>query len=110
MSRNEDLLAKCRVGCMEDMLADSRLRWLRHLGRMDESRLPRRMLNARLAVGTRKAGRPKTSYLGVVQEDLKSMSLGRHTWLYWCDKERRTEWRAMLKERVLVRAREGILQ
>ena len=53
-----------------------RLRWLGHLGRMGDDRLPKRVLFGRME-GRRPRGRPPRSFADVVEEDVQWMHLPR---------------------------------
>ena len=46
---------------MADIIRERRLRWLDHVGRMGNERLPKRMLFARIEEGQRNRGRPRKS-------------------------------------------------
>ena len=71
----EELYARCNVDSMALLVARRQLRWLGHLGRMDESRIAKQMLYSTMArCGRRRRGRPLTGicdrYQAVVQEHL----------------------------------------
>ena len=59
---NEEVLTRSNVEDIEVLLAQSRLRWLGHVSRMDDSRTCKRLLYGELANGTRPVGRPKLRY------------------------------------------------
>ena len=56
---NEEILAKSDVVDIEVLLAQSRLRWLGHVSRMEDNRTCKRLLYGELADGSRPIGRPK---------------------------------------------------
>ena len=55
---NIDVLAKAGMPSMYAMLSQRRLRWLGHVSRMDDGRIPKDTLYGELATGTRPTGRP----------------------------------------------------
>ena len=52
---------KCETSLMDEIIRERRLRWLGHVGRMDNERLPKRMLIARTEEGQRNRARPRKS-------------------------------------------------
>ena len=68
--RNEDIRARteqCKVG---ELVTRSRLRWLGHVTRMKEGRLPPRLLFGRIE-GVSRKGRPVLRWRDMIQSDLK---------------------------------------
>ena len=59
---NETVLARANVEDIKTLLAQSRLRWLGHICRMDDSRTAKKLLYGELAQGTRSIGRPKLRF------------------------------------------------
>ena len=55
---NIDVLAMVGMPSMYAMLSQRRLRWLGHVSRMDDGRIPKDILYGELATGTRPTGRP----------------------------------------------------
>ena len=55
---------------MLSILAKRRLRWLDHVARMVDGRIPKDMLYGELATGSRPAGRPTPQYEDVCKCDL----------------------------------------
>ena len=70
-----------------------RIRWLGHVYRMGEDRLPGRLVGAEMA-GKRRRGRPRRTCLRDVEEDLLTMGCGR----WRRSVERRDEWRQIVRE------------
>ena len=64
---------------MAEMLRQQRLRWLGHVGRMDESRLPYRMLFGQLPGGLKPGGR-KMRWKDKVVRDLKEVGVEQTKW------------------------------
>ena len=64
----------CATEPIVDMVARRRLQWLRHLARMDDSRLPKSVLFAWFPA-TRPAHGPRRRWRDVVRDDLKALRL-----------------------------------
>jgi hypothetical protein len=74
-------------------IKSQRKRWLGHVERMEDSALPKRMLQVRLYSKTRK-GRPRMRWLDEVESDLKKMEVKG-----WKEKKRdREQWRLVVEE------------
>ena len=65
---------------MYTLLRQRRLRWLGHVGRMDDGRIPKDLLYGELAKGKRLVGRPKLRSKDVCKRDMKSTGLNVETW------------------------------
>jgi hypothetical protein len=52
----------------------SRISWIRHVERMEDSRMPKRVIREKIYT-RRKSGRPKVRWLDDVQEDLREMGI-----------------------------------
>ena len=57
------------------MLTQRRLRWLGHVCRMDDSRIPKDLPYSELVTGTRPKGRPYLRYKDVCKRDLKAFGV-----------------------------------
>ena len=57
---------------MFSILAKRRLRWIGHVARMEDGRIPKDMLYGELATGSRPAGRPTLRYKDVCKSDLRA--------------------------------------
>ena len=69
---NIDVLAKAGMPSMFAILTQRRLRWLGHVSRMEDGRIPKDLLFGELATGTRPTGRPALRYKDVCKRDLKA--------------------------------------
>ena len=58
------------------ILKEKRLRWLGHVQRMQEGRIPKYLLYGELATGIGPTGRPKLRYKDVLKRDLKDCDVG----------------------------------
>jgi len=71
-----------------------KLRWASHIIRMEEERIPKKVLNGNFYT-TRPVGRPRTRWADVVQRDALQL-LGIRGWRRRA--ENRDEWRRLLRE------------
>ena len=85
---------------MEDIKI-RRLGWAGHIIRMEEERIPKKVLNGPFLY-TRPVGRPRTRWADVVQRDALQL-LGVRGWRRRAEK--RDEWRHALRE---AKARKGL--
>ena len=76
---NEEVLAKSDVVDIEVLLAQSRLRWLGHVSRMEDNRTCKRLLYGELADGSRPIGRPKLRFKDNCKSILKTGNI-LHNW------------------------------
>ena len=65
---------------VEATLAATQLRWLGHVARMNDSRIPKKILYGELAEGKRKQGGQKLRYKDVAKRHLKAMDLDVNSW------------------------------
>lgn len=68
--RNKKVREDLNVESIEEAARKSRLRWFGHVQRMNESRLPKLILNAEVN-GQRGSGRPRRRFLDSVKSDLR---------------------------------------
>ena len=59
---NREVLSRAGVSSMYSLLSQRRLRWLGHLHRMDDGRLPKDILYGQLARGKRRPGGPRLRF------------------------------------------------
>jgi len=71
-----------------------RLEWAGHIIRMEEERIPKKVLNGNFRT-TRPVGRPRTRWAGVVQRDALHL-LGTRGWRRRATN--RDEWRRLVRE------------
>ena len=117
---NKDVLMQAGMPSMFAMLSQRRLRWLGHVSRMDDGRIPKDLLYGELATGSRPAGRPALRYKDVIKRDMKAggidptgwetVAADRNSWRHAVkagtlisEKRREDQW-AKKKERRLQRA------
>ena len=85
---------------MEDIKI-RRLEWAGHIIRMEEERIPKKVLNGNFHT-TRPVGRPRTRWADVVQRDALEL-LGTRVWRRTV--ANRDEWRRLMRE---AKARKGL--
>ena len=73
--RNEDVLERAGTRSMHCILKQKRLRWLGHICRMKDGRIPKDLLFGELATGTRPLGRPSLRFKDICKRDLKDCGI-----------------------------------
>ncbi|XP_062574231.1 uncharacterized protein LOC134236070 [Saccostrea cucullata] len=74
---NKDVLRQSGLPSLFALLSQRRLRWLGHVSRMDNGRIPKDVLYGELATGSRPTGRPVFRYNDVLKRDMRA-STRRH--------------------------------
>ena len=74
------------------LLSQRRLRWLGHVRRMADGRIPKDLLYGELSRGARSRGRPRLRFKDTCKRDLKSASIDIQSWESLA--ESRDSWRA----------------
>jgi len=77
---HQDILKRTSIPSMYSLLRQRRLRWLGHVFRMKDGRLPKDILYGQLALGTRRVGRPSLRFKDVCMRDMKTCDLPVHSW------------------------------
>ncbi len=91
---NTEVLSRAGLPSMFTLLRQRRLRWLGHVHRMPDGRIPKDLLYGELASGKRPTGRPQLRYRDVVKRDLKAVDISIESWESLADN--RPEWRGAL--------------
>ena len=81
---------------MFTLLRQRRLRWLGHVRRMDDGRIPKDLLYGELATGKRVPGRPKLRFTDVCRRDMKACHIAHETWEAAADD--RSKWRQQVSQ------------
>jgi len=75
---NVVILNRCNTLSVESQLQGKRLRWLGHVFRMPNNRLPKKLLFGEVRTkGLRPPGRPRSSFNDVALRDCQSCRFGR---------------------------------
>ena len=77
---NEAVHTMSAVPSIQAILSKNRLRWLGHVKRMDDYRLPKLLLFGQLATGTRSGGRPQLRFIDVCKRDMKESGINIKSW------------------------------
>ena len=87
-----------RAGCtgMLMLLKQRRMRWLGHVVRMDDGRIPKDLLYGELVQGKRPTGRPQLRFKDVCKRDLKSLNIDQNNWE--ATALRRSAWRQTVQK------------
>ena len=80
MSRNHDILAKGKIPSLHALISQRRLRWLGHVTRMEDGRIPKDMLYSELCLGTRPTGRSALRFKDVSKWDMKACDIDTSSW------------------------------
>lgn len=92
---NEEVLSKCNSTGIECMLIKSQFRWIGHVIRMDDSRIPKSLLYGQFAEGSRKIGRPLLRYRDKIKSNVKVLDL-QNDWENMCLD--RSKWRSTMHD------------
>ena len=77
---HQEILMKAKTQSMHSLLSQRRLRWVGHICRMDDGRLPKDVLYGELSEGKRKVGRPSLRFSDTVKRDLKACAISTDSW------------------------------
>ena len=77
---NADVLSRAGFPSMYTLLRQRRLRWLGHVRRMEEGRIPKDILYGELALGRRTTGRPHLRYKDVCIRDMEAVDIDTMSW------------------------------
>ncbi|XP_066021426.1 uncharacterized protein [Pocillopora verrucosa] len=90
---NNEVLARANIPSMFTLLRQRRLRWLGHVYRMEDGRIPKDLLYDELESGSRPIGRPKLRFKDVCKRDMLANGLPTDNWeLHAAD---RSDWRSV---------------
>ena len=77
---NEKVLTRAGITSMSTLLKQKRLRWLGHVHRMEDTRIPKCLMYGELATGARPQGRPFLRFRDTCKRDVKAIGLDPDTW------------------------------
>ena len=92
---NTEVLERASSFSMYTLLSQRRSRWLGHVHRMANGRIPKDMLYGELVTATRTVGRPYLRYRDTCKRDMKMAGIDTTTWEAAADD--RGHWRAVVK-------------
>ena len=77
---NVDVLKDSSMLSIHSLLMKQLLRWIGHVRRMDDGRIPKDIMFGELKEGKRKRGRPKLRYKDVIKRDLGRIDVEHTKW------------------------------
>ena len=77
---NSDILTRAGILSIYSFLSQRRLRWLGHVRRMGDGRIPKDVLYGQLTSGNQRVGRPALRYKGVCKHDMKTCNTDTADW------------------------------
>jgi len=92
---NKNVLDQAGIPSMFVLLTQRRLRWLGHVRRMDDGRIPKDILFGELATGSRPTGRPLLRFKDVCKRDMRAGDIDPAGWESVA--EDRSSWRSAVK-------------
>lgn len=92
---NTAVLERANVTSIEAMIMKHRLRWSGHVVRMEDTRLPKKILFSELNTGDRPRGRPLIRFKDQLKKSLKEASIDPNTFI--AAASNRNEWRNKIK-------------
>ena len=93
---NADVLSRAGLPTKYTLPRQRRLRWLGHVRRMEDGRIPKDILYGELALGRRTTGRPHLRYKDVCARDMKAVGIDSMSWEGLAAD--RTGWRSALNQ------------
>ena len=95
---NTEVLQRAGIPSLFTLLSRKRLKWIGHVRRMDDGRIPKDMLYGELREGSRPTGRPQLRFKDVCKRDMKAAEIDFNTWE--SSANNRQLWRATVNEGV----------
>ena len=72
---NTEVLDRAGLPTMYTLLRQRRMRWIGHVRRMEDGRIPKDNLYGEIAVGKRLRGRPQLRYKDVCKRDMRALEI-----------------------------------
>ena len=95
---NNEVMQRAGIDSLYSILKLRRLRWLGHVYRMSDGRIPKDLLYGELALGKRSQGRPRQCFRNVCKADLREIGIGVDSWEQLASN--RDSWRLSVKKGV----------
>ena len=95
MITNNAVLEQANIYSLTSIMRQQRLRWLGHITRMENGRIPKQILFGQLARGTRRKGRPLLRYKDILKKDLLEVGINPDTFAE--EVANRDEWKVKVK-------------
>ena len=78
--RNSTILSRCEICGIEYFLVRAQTRWVGHVIRMDDTRIPKQLLYGQISDAPRRVGRPLLRYKDKLKENLKHLEFDTKNW------------------------------
>ena len=91
-----DVESRAGLPSIYTLLRQCRLRWLGHVRRREDGRIPKYILYGELALGRRTTGHPHLRYKDVCVRDMKAVDIDTMSWEGLAAD--RTKWRSAIKQ------------
>ena len=96
---NNEVLQCVKMDGIKAMLMRAQLRWVGHVQRMSDDRMPKQIFYSELSSGARNRGGQRKSYKDTLKQTLKLTGINTETWHELA--ENRTAWRQTAKKGIL---------
>ena len=93
---NTEVLKKAKMQSVHTLLKLAHLRWPRHVTRMPDGRLPKKVLYGELQEGNRSQGGQKKRYKDTLKASLKDFNIQTESWKQAA--QDRTKWRCLINK------------
>ena len=77
---NNEVLKRAQMDGIEAMLKRAQLRWVGHVQRMNDNRLPKQIFYSELSSGVRNKGGHRKRYKDTLKQTLKLTAINAETW------------------------------
>ena len=77
---NKVVLEKAGIPSLYTLLKQRCMRWLGHVTRMKDGRIPKHLLYGKLATAKRPTGRPQLRFKDVCKRDLQALGINTDSW------------------------------
>ena len=74
------MLEKARTSSIEKKIILNQMRWLGHVVRMEDDRLPKQLFYGEVIIGKRPQHKPKKRFKDVVKNNLKALGIDVNNW------------------------------
>ena len=88
------ILELAHLPSIESMLMKRRLKWLGHVRRMPDHRLPKQLMCCQLEIGDRKQYKPQTRWKDIIKRDLKKCNFDIKDWWNQTSPDSKNKWRS----------------
>jgi len=95
---NISVLEQAATSSVESIIVKNQLRWVGHVTRMEDCRLPKQMLYSELSEGKRDAGGPKKRFRDCLKKNIKQCCISEKDWERLA--QDRVYWRRAIREGV----------